>query len=115
MANWNVTVGNISTTLMTIHWPNLAPLINEHVLYYVALISQKNGSQYHSVVVSGNKSLAHLVGLLAYTQYQVSVIGVDSDGQSYSSSNVTVRTDEGGIHERLFTIIIIIIFFLGLG
>ena len=92
-----MTAGNTSTTTMAVHWQNLSPLINDRVLYYIALISGTNGSLLNTVVVSGNKNFANFLGLSSYTEYQVSVIGVTSDGQPYKSSNVTARTDEGGV------------------
>lgn len=106
VVNWNVTVSNITANEMTIHWQNLASLVNDNVPYYVALVNHNNGSQLSSVAIPGSKNLARLFALLAYTSYQVNVVGIDSGGQSHSSSNVTARTDEGGI--RLFIIIVML-------
>ena len=92
-----MTVGNTSTATMAVHWQNLAPLLNDRVLFYIVLISSTNGSLLNTVVVSGNESFANVLGLSAYTEYQVSVIGVKSNGQPYKSSNVTAMTDEGGM------------------
>ena len=36
------------------------------------------------------------MGLLPYTEYQVRIIGINSLGQPYNSSNVTALTEEGG-------------------
>ena len=84
---------------MTIYWQNLAPLINESVLYYLALIGNYNGSVLDEVVVSGNKSLANFITLSPYTGYQVRVVGVGSSGKGYNSSAIAAWTDEGGKHE----------------
>ena len=82
---------------MGVYWQHLAAYINDRVLYYIALISGNNGSLFTTAVVSANESFANVLGLSAYTEYQGSVIGVKSDGQPYKSSNVTARTDEGGM------------------
>ena len=82
---------------MSVYWQHLAPYINDRVLYYIVLISGTNSSLLNTVVVSENGSFADVLGLSVYTEYQVSVIGVKSDGQPYKSSNVTARTDEGGV------------------
>ncbi len=48
------------------------------------------------MVVHGNATYANIAGLSTYTEYQVSVVGVSSDGQPYKSSNFTAWTEEGG-------------------
>ena len=96
-----MTIVNTRTTGITIYWQNLAPLINERVLYYLPLIGNYNGSVLDEVVVSGNKSLANFIALSPYTGYQVRVVGVGSGGQGYNSSTTSAWTDEGGKHEVL--------------
>ena len=89
-----MTVDNTSRTSMAAHWDNLAPLINETVLYYIANAHQGNLSR--AAVVSGDLYSASVLGLSTYTEYQVNVIGINSLGQPYNSSNVTALTEEGG-------------------
>lgn len=97
IANWTATVGNTTTTSITIHWQNLMPVINRPVLHYISLLKKSNGSDVsNAVVVNGNTTYAYIAGLSTYTEYQVSVVGVSSDGQPYTSSNVTTWTEEGG-------------------
>ncbi len=98
IANWNVTVGHTTRTSIIIHWQDLTPLITKRVLHYIGLIRNRNGSDVlNAVVVDGNKTYANIAGLSTYTEYQVSVVGVSSDGQPYQSSNFTAWTEEGGI------------------
>ena len=94
-----MTIVSTRTTGITITWQNAAPLINERVLYYIALIGNYNGSVLDEVVVSGNKSLANFIALSPHTGYQVRVVGVGRSGQGYNSSAITAWTDEGGKHE----------------
>jgi len=91
-----VTVTNITTTGIGIHWQNVAPLINGSVLYYIALISHTNGSLPNAVDVAANTTFANFRGLSPYTDYLINVIALSSNGQTYRTSNVTVQTDEGG-------------------
>ena len=79
---------------MTVHWENLASLIDNTVLYYIATAHHGNLSR--AAVVSGDLYSANVLGLLTYTEYQVNVFGIDSHGQPHSSSNVTALTEEGG-------------------
>ena len=99
-----MTIVSTRTTGITITWPNVAPLINERVLYYIALIANYNGSVLDEVVVPGNKSLANFVALSPYTGYQVRVVGVGRSGQGYNSSAIAAWTDEGGKHEVVVTL-----------
>ena len=91
---WNVAVGKTSRTSMTVHWENLAPLINETVLYYIA--NAHHGNLSRAAIVSGDLRSANVQGLSAYTEHQVNVIGINSYGQPYNSSNVTALTEERG-------------------
>ena len=70
------------------------------MLYYMALISNVNGTILREVVVPENKSFAHFNGLSPYTKYEVGVIGANSHGQAYQSPKVTVWTEEGGKLQR---------------
>ena len=79
---------------MTVHWENLAPLINETVLYYIA--NAHHGNLSRAAIVSGDLRSANVQGLSAYTEHQVNVIGINSYGQPYNSSNVTALTEERG-------------------
>ena len=93
--DWNVTIGNTSRTSIRVHWENLAPLIDDTVLYYIA--NAHDGNLSSATVVPGNSSTANVLGLSTYTEYQVSVMGINRHGQPYNSSSVTVRTEEGGV------------------
>ena len=79
---------------MTVHWKNLAPLINETVLYYIA--NAHHGNLSRAAIVSGDLRSANVQGLSDYTEHQVNVIGINSYGQPYNSSNVTALTEERG-------------------
>lgn len=97
IANWNVTVGDTTKTSIAIHWPNLTPVINKRVLHYISLIRNWNGSDILNVMfANGNTTYINIDGLSPYTEYQISIIGVSSDGQPYRNSNFTAWTDEGG-------------------
>ena len=89
-----MTADNTARTSMTVHWENLAPLINETVLYYIA--NAHHGDLSRAAVVSGDLRSANIMGLSTYTEYQVNVIGINNNGQPYNSPNVTALTEEGG-------------------
>ena len=98
IANWNVSVGNTTRTSLLFNWEDLTPLINKRVLHYISLIRNKHGSDVsNALIVNGNTTYANIAGLSTYTEYIVSVVGVSSGGLPYTSSNVTVWTEEGGV------------------
>ena len=76
---------------------NLELLIGEQVLHYITLIRSANGSSVlNAVITSGNTTSGNISGLSAYTEHQITVVGVGSDGQAHNSSNSTFWTEEGG-------------------
>ena len=96
--NWNITVENTTTRSIKVNWKNLTPVINKMVLYYIVQMRNENGSDVlNALVVNGSATYVDVAGLSPYTEYQVSVVGVSSDGQPYKSPNVTALTEEGGI------------------
>ena len=96
-ANWNVTVGNVTSTSVSVFWMNLELLIGEQVLHYITLIRSANGSSVlNALITSGNITSGNISGLSAYTEYQITIVGVGSDGQAHNSSNSTFWTEEGG-------------------
>ncbi len=54
------------------------------------------------MVVNGNTTFVNIIGLLPYTEYRVSVVGVSSDGQPHKSYNFTAWTKEGGVVVHLY-------------
>lgn len=76
---------------------NLELLIGEQVLHYITLIRSGNGSSVlNALITSGNITSGNISGLSAYTEYQITIVGVGSDGQAHNSSNSTFWTEEGG-------------------
>ena len=107
IANWNFTVVNTTTTKLTVRWQNLTTVINQSMLYYMALISNVSGTVLRGELLPENTTFARFVGLSAYTKYQVRVIGVGSHEQAYQSSSAKVWTGEGGkLFDSFCTLII---------
>ena len=96
-ANWNVTVENVTSTSVSVFWINLEFLISEQVLHYITLLRSANGSSVlNAVITSGNTTSGNISGLSTYTEYQITIVGVRSDGQGHNSSKSTFWTEEGG-------------------
>ena len=96
-ANWNVTMENVTSTSVSFFWINLEFLISEQVLHYITLLRSANGSSVlNAVITSGNTTSGNISGLSTYTEYQITIVGVGSDGQAYNSSKSTFWTEEGG-------------------
>ena len=97
MPHWNVTIGPATSTRVSVDWTNLTGTINQHLVGYLVLVGDTNGTIVNTVFVSGNASHASIFRLSPYTEYQVLVIGVSSDREPYKSSHITAWTDESGI------------------
>lgn len=98
VANWSLSVGNITQKSMTINWQNLTPILNQPVLYYFGLAKSTNGGILNGAIVSGNTSSVVFHGLSPYREYGLSVVGVNDSGQAYNGAEATARTEEGGMY-----------------
>ena len=88
---------NVTSTSVSFFWINLEFLISEQVLHYITLIRSANGSSVlNAVITSGNTTSGNISGLSTYTEYQITIVGVGSDGQAHNSSKSTFWTEEGG-------------------
>lgn len=47
--------------------------------------------------MSANTTSVAFTGLSSYSEYRLSVVGVNGIGQAYSSAEVTAWTEEGGM------------------
>ena len=97
MANWSVFIGNKTQTSITIHWPNLSPILNQSILHYFGLAKDTNGSIFNSDLVTGNATSVEVHGLTTYTKYRLSVFGVNGNGEAYKSGEVMAWTEDGGM------------------
>ncbi len=97
VANWNVSIGNITQSSIAINWPNLTSILHQPVLYYFGLIKSTNGSILNEDILSGNTSFVGFNGLSPYREYRLSVVGVNGSGQAYKSAEVIAWTEEGGM------------------
>ena len=100
LANWSTFIDNTTTTSIQFSWQNLSPLLGQQISHYFVVL--KNGYGYRSSlngnIMSGNTTSHVLSGLSGYTEYRLSVVGVDVNGTAYNSTEVTVWTDEGGTY-----------------
>lgn len=96
MANWSGSIVNTTTTSITISWKNFTSVLAQHILHYVVVMKNTNGSILNVNIVSRGTTSAAFNGLSPYAEYRVTIVGVDDQGNSYKSSEVTVWTDEGG-------------------
>ena len=88
---------NVTSTSVSVFWINLEFLISEQVLHYITLLRSANGSSVlNAVITSGNTTSGNISGLSTYTEYQITIVGVRSDGQGHNSSKSTFWTEEGG-------------------
>ena len=70
--------------------------MGQRIFHYFVLIKSKSGGVLNGNVVSGNTIFDVIRGLSTYTEYQLSVVGVDDNGTAYTSNELAAWTDEGG-------------------
>lgn len=92
----NVTVLNRTTNSIEIVWSNLIHQHSGGVRFYVALARSSNSSEPIGKLVPGNTTTSEIMGLEAYTEYNVSVVVVNGNGTQFKTADFSVRTDEGG-------------------
>ena len=98
MANWSTFIDNTTTTSIQFSWQNLSPLLGQQISHYFVVLKSVNGSSLKGNIMSGNTTSHVFPGLSGYTKYRLSVIGVNVNGTAYNSTEVTVRTGEGGTY-----------------
>ncbi|KAL9979894.1 hypothetical protein ACROYT_G008409 [Oculina patagonica] len=97
VANWTISIGSTTQTSIAIHWPNLTPILNQILLHVFGLIKDTTGNISISDILTGNATSVIFHGMSPYTQYRLSVVGVNSKGELFKSAEVTVWTKEGGM------------------
>lgn len=93
MADLNLTVVDRTTNSIEIIWNN--PI--HAVRFYVALAKSSNSSSEPiGKIVPGNTTTSKITDLQAYTEYNVSVVAMNTNGTQLKTADVLVSTDEGG-------------------
>ena len=107
MANWSVSISNTSQTSITIHLPNLSPIVNQSILHYFGLTRDANDNIINSDLVTRNDTSLVFDWLSPYKEYHLSVFGINSNGEAYKSVEVTAWTEEGGMFQEIWSITIL--------
>ena len=102
MANWSASIGNITTTSIGLSWQNLTTLLGQRILHYFAVVKSTNGTVLNGNIVPGITTSDVFYGLSPYTEYRLTVVGVNDKGKAYKSIEVTVSTEEGGTYLSVF-------------
>ncbi|XP_022786238.1 uncharacterized protein LOC111326491 isoform X2 [Stylophora pistillata] len=97
LANWNLTVANKTTTSIRIMWNNPVNLFNSGESFYVAIAERvmNVSSVSNGKLLPGNTTSSEITNLEIYTEYNIYVIIVDSNGSPFKSGVVVTMTDEG--------------------
>lgn len=97
LAGWSVTVVSKSAKSIGVSWSSPTSLLNSGIRFYVALAKKANSSSEQvGEIVTENVTASEITELDEYTEYNVSVVAVDSSGMPFKSAEVLVMTDEGG-------------------
>jgi len=92
-----VTVVDRTTNGIEIIWNNPIHLNSGGVRFYVALARRSNSSSEPiGKIVPGNLTTSNITDLQAYTEYNISVVAVNTNGTQLKTADVLVSTDEGG-------------------
>jgi len=97
LAGWDVTVVSKTEKSIRIGWSSPTSLLNSGIRFYVALAKKANSSSEPvGELAAGNVTVSEITELVGYSEYNVSVVAVDSNGMPFKSAEVLVMTDEGG-------------------
>ena len=107
MTNWSASSDNETTTSITVSWQNLASLLHQRILHYIVVVKSTNSSILNGNIVPGTTTSDVFYGLTPYTEYRLSVLGVNDIRRAYKSAEGTAWTEEGG------TLLIVTYLFLG--
>ena len=97
LANWSLSIGNTTTASIQFSWQSLHEVLGQQISYYFVVIKNLNGSSLSGHIASGNTTSHVFSGLATYMEFLLCVVGVNSKGNSYNSTDKTVWTDEGGM------------------
>ena len=97
LANWSVSFDNATATSIRFSWQNLQSLVGQQISHYFTVVKDSYGGSLSEYIVSGNITSHVLSGLTMYTEYRLSVVGVNYRGNAHNSTEITARTDEGGM------------------
>ena len=96
LGNWRVSIDNTSTTSIRFSWQNLQTLVGQQTSHYFIFVKDSYGRSLNEYIVPGN-TISHVVsGLTAYSEYRLSVAGVNYSGNAYNTTEITAWTEEGG-------------------
>ena len=94
---WSVTLVSKTAKSIGISWSSPTSLLDSGVRFYVALARKINSSSEPiGEILAENITASVITDLDTYTEYNVSIVAVDSDGIPFKSAEVLVMTDEGG-------------------
>ena len=96
LANWSISFDNATKTSILFSWQNLQTLVGQQISHYFIVIENSNGSGLNEYIVSGNTTSHVFSGLTVYTEYRLSVVGVNYIGNAYNSTEITAWTDQEG-------------------
>ena len=96
VANWSASSDNKTTTSIRVSWQNLASLLDQKILHYIAVVTSTNGSIENGNIVPENTTYDVFYGLTPYTEYRLIVVGVNDIRKTYKSTEATAWTDEAG-------------------
>ena len=85
---------------MRFSWQNLQTLAGQEISHYFIVVKNSYGNGVNGYIVPGNTTSHVLSGLSPYTEYRLSVVGVNFRGNAYNSTERTAWTDEGGTCNR---------------
>ena len=96
LANWSVSFDNATKTSIRFSWQNLQTLVGQQISHYFIAIKDSYGGSLNEYIVSGNNTSHVFSGLTVYTEYRLSVVGVNYIGNAYNSTEIAAWTDEEG-------------------
>ena len=93
VANWSALISNTTTTSLQISWQNLTQVVGQRILHFIVVIKTNNGTTLNGNIRSEQTFSDVFFGLSPYTEYRLSVFGVDGQGTAYKHNELTAWTE----------------------
>lgn len=71
-------------------------MVGQRILHFIVVIKTTNGTTLNGNIRSEQTFSDVFFGLSPYTEYRLSVVGVDEQGTAYKHNELTAWTDESG-------------------
>ena len=95
MGGWNVSVVKRAVKLVGIRWADITSDLSLGLRQYIVLARKNTSSALAGKIVPPNTTSSEIGALYGFTEYHITVVGINNDAVPFKSKDVLAITDEG--------------------